>query len=175
MGIRDGHGPLSMRIPAYWHMYAIIAHICGSICCWPQAWPSLGTIILARMAVLLVVESTMLMQLDARVIMGRLQRRKPQNNLDRPQDQRKADSEVSSAIGSVKTKPRSQVRKMANVIEGRISKRRDYELGCRVCSTCSRRRSKSTLMRMAKHHLKSSHLINPFHTIRSYFSFLLCR
>ena len=47
---------------------------------------------------------------DARVIMGRLQkRRKPQNNLDRPQDKRKADSEVSSAIGSVKTKPRSQV------------------------------------------------------------------
>ena len=111
----------------------------------------------------------------SRVIMGRLQRRrKPEKDLDRPQDKRKADSEVSSAIGSVKTKPRSQVRKMAYVIEGRIGKIRDYELACRVCSTCSLQRSRSTLMRMARHQLKSNHLINPFHIIRSNFSLLLC-
>ena len=63
----------------------------------------------------------MVKQLDARVIMGRLQRsRKPEKDWDRAEEKRKADSEVSSPIGSVKTKPRSQVRKIANVIQEEI-------------------------------------------------------
>ena len=50
-------------------------------------------------------------QLDARVIMERLQRsKKPNKDWDRAEEKRKADSEVSSAMGSVKAKPRSQVR-----------------------------------------------------------------
>jgi len=61
----------------------------------------LALVILAGIAVLLFVKRG--------VIMGRLQRRKkPQKDSDRPQDKRRADSEVSSAIGSIKTKPRSQ-------------------------------------------------------------------
>jgi len=71
---------------------------------------SAATIVLAViLALVLLAAIAVLLFVKRRVIMGRLQRRrKPQNNLDRPQNQRKADSEVSSAIGSVKTKPRSQ-------------------------------------------------------------------
>lgn len=61
----------------------------------------LALIILAAIAVLLFVKRG--------VIMGRLQRsRKPEKDWDGAQEKRKADSEVSSPIGSVKTKPRSQ-------------------------------------------------------------------
>jgi len=61
----------------------------------------LALVILAGIAVLLFVKRG--------VIMERLQRsKKPNKDWDRAEEKRKADSEVSSAMGSVKAKPRSQ-------------------------------------------------------------------
>merc|ERR1711971_564902 len=71
---------------------------------------SVATIVLAVILALVVLAAiAVLLFVKRGVIMGRLQRRrKPEEDLDRAQDKRKADSEVSSPIGSVKTKPRSQ-------------------------------------------------------------------